>query len=140
MRPVKDGSKIFIKSKQTGKFLFFLRDDKPTIPNPNTWDLLGGGTEGNETPEETVRREVFEEVGLSLDKVELLKKREVMHTVGDKKYTINSYIFLAEIDIPKKELQTTEGQGLRWFTIKETEKVNISPTILPLINEFKNKI
>ncbi|MEM9970741.1 MAG: NUDIX hydrolase [Pseudomonadota bacterium] len=43
-----------------------LRDDTPTIPWPNTWDLPGGGREGTETPEETLRREVREELGLNL--------------------------------------------------------------------------
>ena len=55
---VKDCSKIFIRSKKTGKFLFFLRDNKPDIPHPNKWDLLGGGMEEGETPQQAVEREI----------------------------------------------------------------------------------
>ncbi|MGR3492692.1 MAG: NUDIX hydrolase [Shimia sp.] len=49
-----------------GKLLVILRDDIPTILWPGHWDFPGGGREGDETPEETVRRETFEEVGLTL--------------------------------------------------------------------------
>jgi len=42
-----------------------LRDDRPDIPYPNMWDMLGGGPDAGETPEDTVRREVREEVGIT---------------------------------------------------------------------------
>lgn len=45
-----------------------LRDDIPTIPFPNTWDLPGGGREENETPFECLQREVVEELGISISK------------------------------------------------------------------------
>lgn len=48
--------------------LSILRDDIPTIPFPNTWDLPGGGREGEETPFDCVQREVFEELGITISK------------------------------------------------------------------------
>ena len=50
-----------------GQILTILRDDKPTIPWPNLWELPGGGREGNESPFECVAREVYEELGIHLD-------------------------------------------------------------------------
>ena len=50
-----------------GQILTILRDDKPTIPWPNLWELPGGGREGNESPFECVVREVYEELGIHLD-------------------------------------------------------------------------
>ena len=50
-----------------GQILTILRDDKPTIPWPNLWDLPGGGREGNESPFECATREVYEELGIHLD-------------------------------------------------------------------------
>ncbi|MDB5665147.1 NUDIX hydrolase [Cypionkella sp.] len=44
--------------------LTYLRDDKPDLPWPATWDLPGGGREGDETPETCVLRELLEEFGL----------------------------------------------------------------------------
>lgn len=54
------------------KILTILRDDKPTIPYPNMWDLPGGGREGNETPFECVAREVYEELNIQLSKEEVI--------------------------------------------------------------------
>ena len=52
--------------------LTILRDDIPTIPYPNMWDLPGGGREGNETPFECVAREVYEELNIQLSKEEVI--------------------------------------------------------------------
>lgn len=48
------------------KLLTILRDDKLNIPYPNTWELPGGGREGDESPFECVAREVYEELGIHL--------------------------------------------------------------------------
>ena len=48
------------------KLLTILRDDKSNIPYPNTWELPGGGREGDESPFECVAREVYEELGFRL--------------------------------------------------------------------------
>ena len=48
------------------RILTILRDDKPSIPWPNMWELPGGGREGDESPFECVAREVFEELGIHL--------------------------------------------------------------------------
>ena len=50
-----------------GQILTLLRDDKPTIPWPNLWELPGGGREGTESPFECAAREVYEELGIHLD-------------------------------------------------------------------------
>ena len=55
-----------------GRILTILRDDKPTIPYPNMWDLPGGGREGNETPFECVAREVYEELSIQLLKDDIV--------------------------------------------------------------------
>lgn len=54
------------------KILTILRDDKPTIPWPNLWELPGGGREGNETPFECVAREVYEELSIQLSKDDVI--------------------------------------------------------------------
>ena len=48
------------------KLLTILRDDKSNIPYPNTWELPGGGREGDESPFECAAREVYEELGIHL--------------------------------------------------------------------------
>ena len=58
------GSKIALLCG--GKLLTILRDDKPSIPWPNMWELPGGGREGDESPFECAAREVYEELGIDL--------------------------------------------------------------------------
>ena len=48
------------------RVLTILRDDKPSIPWPNMWELPGGGREGDESPFECLAREVYEELGVQL--------------------------------------------------------------------------
>jgi len=48
------------------RILTYLRDDKPSLYMANRWDLPGGGREGNETPFQTIQREVLEEFGICL--------------------------------------------------------------------------
>ncbi|RRN47429.1 NUDIX domain-containing protein [Streptococcus halitosis] len=48
------------------KLLTILRDNKSNIPYPNTWELPGGGREGDESPFECAAREVYEELGIHL--------------------------------------------------------------------------
>ena len=55
-----------------GQILTILRDDKPTIPWPNLWELPGGGREGDESPFECVAREVYEKLGIHLTEYCLL--------------------------------------------------------------------
>ncbi|MBO4913907.1 MAG: NUDIX hydrolase [Oscillospiraceae bacterium] len=49
-----------------GKVLTILRDNIPNIPYPNMWDLAGGGRENEESPYETMRREVREELNIDI--------------------------------------------------------------------------
>lgn len=60
------------------ELLVYLRDDRADIPFPNHWDFPGGGREGDETPEQTLFREVEEEFGLSLGADVIRWKRRFM--------------------------------------------------------------
>ena len=55
-----------------GRILTILRDDKPTIPWPNLWELPGGGREGDESPFECAAREVYEELKIQLSKDDIV--------------------------------------------------------------------
>jgi len=62
--------------------LVILRDDKVDIPYPGHWDLPGGGREGAETPADCALRETHEEVGLQLQKQDLIWAREYTRPRG----------------------------------------------------------
>src|ERR1700682_2665749 len=56
-----------------GRVLMQLRDNTPGIMFPDHWGLTGGAGQAGETPEETARREVLEETGIKLGKIEPFK-------------------------------------------------------------------
>ena len=71
-----------------GRLLTILRDDFPTIPWPNMWELPGGGCEGEETPFECVQREVFEELGLKLEETAIVWAKEYQGMLDPDKTSI----------------------------------------------------
>src|ERR1044071_6247603 len=88
--------------------LLFLRDDKPAIPYPNRWDLLGGLVEPGETAEQAIRREMLEELELTLENPTLFK----VYDLPDR----FEHLFWQQtgLDITKTILH--EGQKLAWFS------------------------
>ena len=68
--------------------LTILRDDISTIPWPNMWELPGGGREDEETPFECVQREVFEELGLKLEKADILWAKDYQGMLDPDKTSI----------------------------------------------------
>lgn len=58
-----------------GKLLITLRDDFDHIPFPNLWDFPGGARDPGETEDETLAREVMEEVGLTIPPEAFVWKR-----------------------------------------------------------------
>lgn len=58
-----------------GHVLTYLRDEKPGLRWPGLWDLPGGGREGEESAEECLLRELWEEFGLRLSAERLVWRR-----------------------------------------------------------------
>lgn len=104
---------IFINSEN--KVLLFLRDDKEEIPFPNCWDVLGGRVEDGETPEETIVREMYEEIEVELHDPPLFNVYEMDDRIE------NTFWQRADFDISKTPLH--EGQRLRWFTQEEINRM-----------------
>ena len=57
--------------ERDGKYLLLNRNKKENDLNEGKWIGVGGKCEKGESPEECVRRETFEETGLTLGKVHL---------------------------------------------------------------------
>ena len=72
----KEGSVILLVNPQ-GKVAFQLRDDRPDVSYANHWGLFGGWQERDESPEETIRREIKEELAISLElsKLQYIRRR-----------------------------------------------------------------
>lgn len=114
------GSAAFITFKD--KLLLILRDDNPEIPQPNCWGLPGGTTEPGETPEETLKRELEEEVNLRLrDNFKLLFQKH------DGQAWIY-HVWLSEDDVAALQ-KGNEGQRIEFFSIQEARQLPLTSNI-----------
>lgn len=108
-----EGSNIIIHNA-TNQVLLFLRDDKPGIPCPGMWALLGGYREPGETPQECVIREIFEEIEVVLDPADVTH-----HCTRDRHWGLREHTFRTRLDLDLSTTVLHEGQKLKWFTADE---------------------
>lgn len=88
-----------------------LRDDFPHIHYPNLWDLPGGGREGDESPFETLAREVHEELGLILPPEAVLWESAFTSLTQPEKW--NAF-FVAQMPTSTVDDIVFGDEGQRW--------------------------
>jgi 8-oxo-dGTP diphosphatase len=115
------------------ELLLYLRDNKPSIVYPNMWALLGGHAEKNETPINTLKREIKEEIDFSI------KEAEFLEAIDDKVGNL-VHIFLTKINKRKEDIILTEGQKIDFFSFDDAMKLNIPKPILDFLLKYKDKI
>jgi 8-oxo-dGTP diphosphatase len=126
MSKILNGAKALILSPD--KILLFHRDNIPTIRSPDCWQLVGGGIEDGETPEEGMLREVREEASYNLTDYKLITK--VKGAQGEDVYLFVSFIDKEEES--KFKLGPGEGQDLGWFTLTEATKLKLTDSVKDL--------
>jgi len=133
MKP-KNGAKVIILSPD--KILLFHRDNIPTIPSPDCWQLVGGGIEQGETPEQGLIREVKEEASYNLKEFKLIIK-----TKGSLGEDVWVYVaFVDKDEEPKFILGPGEGQEIGWFTIDEALVTKLTPGTKILLTKHRKLV
>lgn len=133
MKP-KNGAKVIILSPD--KILLFHRDNIPTIPSPDCWQLVGGGIEKGETPEQGLIREVKEEASYDLKEFKLLTK-----TKGSIGEDVWIYVaFIDKVEESKFILGPGEGQEIGWFTIDQALAIKLTPGTQILLLMYRNLV
>ena len=110
------------------QILLVLRDNKDSIPFPNTWNLLGGFMEKGESPEECIRREIREEIEIELGNINFFQKYTV--------YNREHYIFWKQIDLYLTQIKLNEGQRLAYFSKDELDKHQLAFQCNDILNDF----
>jgi len=122
------GASVFVHSG--GRLLLQRRRDN------GLWSEHGGCMEPGETAEETARRELFEETGLTAGKLEMIgvfSGREQFYTYpnGDKVCNVN-VAYLCENFSGAPLERSDEASELKWFAAGELPE-DISPPVLPAL-------
>jgi 8-oxo-dGTP diphosphatase len=117
------------------EILLYLRDNKPGIPFPEHWDLIGGHVEEGETPEEALVREVKEELNIDLKEFTFYRRYECL--TGDA-YPNIKYIYRGKIDLPIEEITLLEGERAQYFSRDEIPNVKFANILKSIVMEYIN--
>jgi 8-oxo-dGTP diphosphatase len=122
-----------ILENDKGEFLLYLRDNKPDIPFPDHWDLIGGHIEEGETPEEALIREVKEELDIDLKNYTFYKRYECL--TGDA-YENIKYIYYGKINLPIEEITLMEGVRPQYFSRAEIPNVKFANILKAIVMDY----
>lgn len=112
------------------ELLMLLRDDIPNIPFPDMWDIPGGKVEPGEIPEETVKREMIEEMGLKLENISFFKRYETSNLIDN--------VFWQRIDLNPDKIDLKEGQQIAYFTRDQLSGMILAFNYNLVVEEFFN--
>lgn len=109
---------------RNNKILLFHRDNKPTIKDPDCWDIIGGHSEEGENPDQTLLREIQEELNvIPSDYKQLFSEPDV--------WNMETYIY--HIQLSDEEAQQiklgNEGQEVKFFTFEELQDLKLTQNL-----------
>jgi 8-oxo-dGTP diphosphatase len=106
------------------KVLLLLRDNSPEIRDPNCWQLPGGGVENGETPDEAIKRELQEEIGII--------PRSLRFLISPSAET-HAYLARLTNEEVKNIKKGNEGKDLRFFSFDELSQIPLTRKLKDII-------
>ena len=137
MKPGKDfigvGVGAFIVNGKN-EFLMLLRA-KDSKVEPGTWMIPGGKVDFDETMEDTVKREIKEEIGVVLEVVEPIKTND--HILPDQHWVTTTFLCKIKSGEPKI-LEPHKHDDIKWFKMDEMPE-NLSVASTNSLKAYKEK-
>ena len=127
MYEVRDSAGVFLRHARTGDFLFHLRDDLPFIADPGMWSLIGGSIDEGESPEQAAKREVSEEIGITIEDLRYLATIDAVDSVQGVRHPLRIALFLAVIERDEGEIELADGQQVRYFSLDAIMERDLKP-------------
>ncbi|CAN5660784.1 hypothetical protein BH10BAC3_BH10BAC3_16130 [soil metagenome] len=109
-----------------GKILIARR--APTKHLGGLWEFPGGKIEDGEFPEECLKREIFEELGLTITVLNHLGDN--VHHYGDKHILLKAYFCKAN----GNSIQLIDHDKVEWVTKAELENFEFAPADIPFVD------
>ena len=115
--------------KNNGKLLILKRSDKVKSMK-GLWAGISGIIEKNEVPLKRARIEIFEEVGITEDRIKLVRSAEEMRVNSPQyenhEWEIFPFLFEAENPIIKLNWENSE---YRWINMEDLKNYNTVPSL-----------
>ena len=123
-------TKIVTSFMQDEQKLLILRRSNKVKTMKGLWAGISGIIEKNETPLTRAKIEIYEEIGISEDKIRLIKKAAKLriHSPQYENHEWEIFPFLFEVKNPDIKLNW-ENSEYKWITIDELKNYNTVPSL-----------
>jgi 8-oxo-dGTP diphosphatase len=115
-------------ANERGDILCALRS--PTMSLPNLWEFPGGKIEQGESPEESLRREILEELGCTI---------EVGKMIADTQYAYPFaiiHLITYKARIKEGTPQAREHSTIEWVPVPQLVAYNWAPADMPTVEKL----
>ena len=113
-----DSKEIFISRRKKNQFM------------SGYWELPGGKVENNEDLSSALKRELFEEIGIKIEKYNLIQT--IQQEYPKRIINLSVYVIEKYSGTPVGK----EGQDFSWSSIEKIEEYELLPTMLKIINRL----
>ena len=96
------------------------------------WEFPGGKVEKGEDPEDCLRREIHEELGLFIEIVDIFQV--VSHNYGEKHIILLCYM----CKITGGEPRCIDCYDYKWLTLEEMPQYDFAPADIPVVERLSN--
>ena len=110
-----------------GKYLMLHRVKKTVDENKDKWIGIGGKFEEDESPEDCLRREVYEETGLTLDPA----KGKCLRRYSREHYICDVWLFEQDFDLGDIVLQEGETCGAMYASPEKLRELVDADCFVP---------
>lgn len=120
----------FVQDAKSGKILILKRSSKVKSMR-ELWSGVSGIIEGNEKPLSRAKTEIYEETGITQNKIKLVRQVDAAIHINSPQYKNHEWIvfaFLFEAKRPRVVLNWENSQ-YRWIDVKDMKKYETVPDL-----------